>query len=94
MTQASAWRAVSSPASKAPVRPQRIDFKGSARPTIGVELELGLVDAQTMELSSSIGPLLDKLPKEEVSRFKPTLVYLDAANRIARTANAIPVQAA
>ncbi|MGH8502370.1 MAG: aspartate 1-decarboxylase [Gammaproteobacteria bacterium] len=35
-----------------------------------------------------------ELEAHEVARFKPTLVYLDAANRIVRTANAIPVQAA
>jgi len=35
-----------------------------------------------------------ELEAHEVTRFKPTLVYVDAANRIVRTANAIPVQAA
>ncbi len=35
-----------------------------------------------------------ELDEHEVARFKPTLVYLDKANRIARTANVTPVQAA
>jgi aspartate 1-decarboxylase len=35
-----------------------------------------------------------ELDEHEIAQFKPTLVYLDKANRIIRTANAIPVQAA
>lgn len=34
------------------------------------------------------------LEQNEVARFKPSLVYLDADNRIVRTGNTIPVQAA
>lgn len=34
------------------------------------------------------------LEQKEVARFKPSLVYLDAVNRIVRTSNTIPVQAA
>ncbi len=34
------------------------------------------------------------LEQKEVARFKPSLVYLDADNRIVRTSNTIPVQAA
>lgn len=34
------------------------------------------------------------LDEHEVAHFKPTLVYLNDSNRIVRTANAIPVQAA
>jgi aspartate 1-decarboxylase len=35
-----------------------------------------------------------QLDAAEARRFKPRLVYLDAANRIVRTAHTIPVQAA
>jgi aspartate 1-decarboxylase len=35
-----------------------------------------------------------ELEQHEVPNFKPTLVYLNESNRITRTANAIPVQAA
>jgi len=35
-----------------------------------------------------------RLPPHEVANFKPTLVYLDAANQIIRTSNQIPVQVA
>jgi aspartate 1-decarboxylase len=34
------------------------------------------------------------LEQSEVARFRPSLVYLDADNRIVRTGNTIPVQAA
>lgn len=34
------------------------------------------------------------LEQKEVAQFKPSLVYLDADNRIVRTSNTIPVQAA
>ena len=50
MTPASGWRAVSSvPANRASAR---IDFAPSLRPTIGVEWEFALVDAQTRDLSN------------------------------------------
>ena len=35
-----------------------------------------------------------RMTQEEVVKFKPSLVYLDAANQITRTSNQIPVQAA
>lgn len=35
-----------------------------------------------------------RLLQHEVDNFKPTLVYLDGSNRIIRTSNQIPVQAA
>ncbi len=35
-----------------------------------------------------------RLQQPEVAGFKPTLVYLDPANKILRTSNQIPVQAA
>jgi len=35
-----------------------------------------------------------EMEDHEAARFKPTLVYLDNSNRITRTANAIPMQAA
>jgi aspartate 1-decarboxylase len=35
-----------------------------------------------------------QLDKHEVANFKPTLVYVDASNRIVRTRNSIPIQVA
>src|ERR1700741_2770227 len=54
VTPASGWRAVSLvPASAASTRASaHIDFAGSPRPTIGVEWEFALVDAQTRDLSN------------------------------------------
>jgi glutamate---cysteine ligase / carboxylate-amine ligase len=48
-------------------------FHSNPRPTLGVELELGLVDAHTMELSSSIHRVLDRLASS-TSVFKPELM--------------------
>ena len=39
----------------------KIEFRGNDSHTIGVEVELGLVDEKTMELSSSLTPLMEKL---------------------------------
>ncbi|MGI9457771.1 MAG: glutamate-cysteine ligase family protein, partial [Aeoliella sp.] len=38
-----------------------IEFHPNERPTLGIEIELGLVDAKTMALSSAYGPLEEKL---------------------------------
>ncbi|BBZ26490.1 putative glutamate--cysteine ligase 2-1 [Mycolicibacterium madagascariense] len=42
-------------------RPLRIDFKGSARQTIGVEWEFALVDAVTRELSNEAGAVIAEI---------------------------------
>ena len=57
----------------------KIDFHRNDRPTVGIELELGLVDAQTMALSSSYGLLNARLTADgyqtaEATRFKPELM--------------------
>lgn len=57
----------------------KIDFCRNERPTIGIELELGLVDGQTMELASAYGLLNARLTaeghqSEESSNFKPELM--------------------
>lgn len=35
-----------------------------------------------------------QLDQQEAAKFKPTLVYLDVANRVVKTRNSIPIQAA
>ncbi|MEN1678697.1 MAG: YbdK family carboxylate-amine ligase [Planctomycetota bacterium] len=40
-----------------------IQFRRNDRPTIGVEIELGLVDGQTMELTSAFGQVADELQR-------------------------------
>ena len=53
---------------------RKIDFHRNEYPTIGVELELGLVDGETMAFSSSIKEVLDLLPNREPRCFKPELM--------------------
>ena len=56
---ASAWRAVSS-ATASPL-PQRIDFAGSARPTLGVEWEFALVDPVTRDLANEAAGVIAEI---------------------------------
>ena len=51
----------------------KLEFNGNDRPTLGVELELGLVDADTMELASRCQDLLQQLPDDEAV-YKPELM--------------------
>ena len=52
----------------------KLHFNSNERPTIGVELELGLVDAETMELSSSVSQILDRIPESSADAIKPELM--------------------
>jgi carboxylate-amine ligase len=57
----------------------KIEFHRNERPTIGVELELGLLDAETLALSSAYGLLSARLTaeghqQEDASHFKPELM--------------------
>jgi carboxylate-amine ligase len=52
---------------------EKLHFNQNDRPTIGVELELGLVDNRTMALSSSIHELLEAL-ETSGTEFKPELM--------------------
>ncbi len=52
----------------------KLEFNSNSSPTIGIELELALVDEQSMALSNSIQQLLPRLP-EHVQKFsKPELM--------------------
>lgn len=51
----------------------KLEFNGNDRPTLGVELELGLVDGKTMELASASPALLNLLPDNSAA-FKPELM--------------------
>jgi carboxylate-amine ligase len=48
-----------------------IRFNGSPRPTLGVEMELELVDAETRELASAATPLLATLGADQVGGLHP-----------------------
>ena len=51
-----------------------LEFASNRRPTLGIELELGLVDVETMSLSSSFSALLERLPEGGRERFKPEII--------------------
>lgn len=42
-----------------------IQFKGSERPTVGVELELQLLDSETLDLIDGIVPLIELYPEDQ-----------------------------
>ena len=52
----------------------KIEFQSNDRPTLGIEIELGLVDGNTMALSSSFAELAAKVPKESAAQLKPELM--------------------
>ena len=66
---------------------EKIVFNSSPAPTIGVELELALVDGETMALSSSFRDLVEKLPEDMSSGIKPELMqcYLEINTGICET---------
>lgn len=51
-----------------------ITFNANREPTIGIEIELGLVDAETMALSSSIERVLERVPPALAGNIKPELM--------------------
>ena len=52
----------------------KLAFTRNDRPSLGIELELALVNGETMALSSSIEPLLQRLPQAEEQCYKPELM--------------------
>ncbi|QDU46991.1 Carboxylate-amine ligase YbdK [Symmachiella dynata] len=66
-----------------------LEFKRNDYPTVGVEIELQLVDAETMALSNSISDILAELPAEIEARVKPELMqsYLEINTGICNTVN-------
>ena len=66
---------------------EKMTFTPSAGPTLGVELEVALVDVETMGLSSSIQQVLDGLPKHLHGRVKPELMqcYLEINTEVCQT---------
>ncbi|MBA2117101.1 carboxylate-amine ligase [Bremerella alba] len=52
----------------------KIEFRANNYPTLGVELELGLIDSKSMQLSSAVQTILDQLPEEEKGQYKPELM--------------------
>ena len=52
----------------------KVDFHSNDRPTLGIELELALVDARTMRLTSAIEPLMQRVPDLAGKSVKPELM--------------------
>ena len=61
-----------------------LDFNRNDYPTLGVELELQLVEANSFELSSSVDKILREVPEELHSHIKPELMqcYLEINTHI------------
>lgn len=51
-----------------------IEFTPNRRPTLGIELELGLVDLETYNLASAFDQLIERLPNRGGDRFKPEII--------------------
>ncbi len=51
-----------------------INFRSNKSPSLGIEIELGLVDEHTMALSSSFAELKEQLPPGDAESFKPELM--------------------
>ncbi len=51
-----------------------LNFRSNKSPSLGIEIELGLVDEHTMALSSSFAELKDQLPHGGDESFKPELM--------------------
>jgi carboxylate-amine ligase len=62
-------------------------FQGNDWPTLGVEIELQLVDAETMALRSCIGDLLASLPAHLLDSVKPEFMqcYVEINTEVCRT---------
>ncbi len=52
----------------------RLVFNCSSEPTVGVEVELALVDATTMALRSANAQVLERVPAELEGSIKPELM--------------------
>jgi glutamate---cysteine ligase / carboxylate-amine ligase len=65
----------------------KLEFTHNTEPTLGVEIELALVDARTMALTSAIHPLLERIPGSLAEKIKPELMqcYLEINTGVCRT---------
>ncbi|RMG39481.1 MAG: YbdK family carboxylate-amine ligase [Planctomycetota bacterium] len=64
-----------------------LPFTRNDRPTLGVEVELQLVDAETFELRNAIEEVLRELPSELHGRVKPELMqcYIELNTKVCQT---------
>lgn len=52
----------------------KLHFNGNSSPTLGIELEMGLVDMESFALTSACDRLLEQLPSGPTPQFKPELM--------------------
>lgn len=67
---------------------RKLEFTRNDTPTVGVELELALVDERTMALSSSVQQVLDRVPPQFADGIKPELMqcYLEINSKVCANA--------
>ena len=65
----------------------KISFQSNPKPTLGVEIELALVDAETMALTDASQPVLARLPQSVKDSVKPELMqcYLELNTGVCST---------
>lgn len=68
-----------------------VRFAGNDHPTLGVEIELNLVDSETMALRSEIAAVLGALPEEMLASIKPELMqcYLEINTGVCRDVKSV-----
>ena len=66
---------------------ERIDFNASSEPSLGVEIELALVDKKTGELTSACPELIANLPELQRGAIKPELMqcYIELNTDVCKT---------
>lgn len=66
---------------------EKLKFTSNATPSIGVEIEMALVDPETGALTSAIDRVLERLPKELQGKVKPELMqcYLEVNSETCQT---------
>jgi carboxylate-amine ligase len=67
---------------------ERLEFVRNNWPSLGVEIELQLIDAQTLALRNAIGDILPEVPSALSERVKPEIMqcYLEINTEICQTA--------
>ena len=70
---------------------QKFKFTSNPTPTVGVEIEMALVDPETGALKSAISDVLNKVPPEHREKIKPELMqcYMEVNSDTCNSIDAI-----
>lgn len=52
----------------------KLEFAGNTSPTVGVELELGIIDSESLAMTNAFADLIAEVPSEQRSLYKPELM--------------------